>query len=152
MLRRRFAFRLFNVAWTLAVALSAQAAEPFPGKSPIGAAERAPSAPDMFQGKLKPVPELVMRDELEARPSIPFHPDGYDEIEKRIGPMRKNKERTHSGIWKHVNVYFGYTRFYGYYASDENLISDATAVERWRVDRPQAPEPPRPRQRPPVRR
>lgn len=136
----RCALGCISCAAALSFTLVAQAAQTLRGKSPIGPPAGTAASLNMFEGRLKPVPELAQRDELGNVP-IPLHPTAYDELDGLTTRLRDGKERTFSGIWKLPNLYFGYKDHYGYTTSDTSIESFAKAMGRWRMARPQSPTP-----------
>lgn len=60
-----------------------------------------PATISMFQGRIKPVPELVERARLNELTSVtPNDPRDIDDLETQIGPIRNPASRTPAGLWR----------------------------------------------------
>lgn len=117
---------------------TADAGAPIQGKSPVKG-RAAPSVPNLFEGRIKPVPELTMRDEISTF-DLPYAETQLDAIEAMASGYRDRKERTLSGIWKLVYFYIAYER-HARGLGEQDIVQEIEFTERWRSAMPRSPTP-----------
>lgn len=114
-----------------------------PGDSPIaGSRQLAPAPPDYFAGRLRPVPELVERQDIKGKSFVPMDPVIYDVADRTPEQFRQSKTRTTSGIWKLTEYYaeFGESQF-DYTTPEATLVQFGSAIDHWQAGRPKSPTP-----------
>lgn len=118
-----------------------------PEDSPIaGSRALAPVVRNYFEGKLRPVAELVMRKKIEnaaaTETGIPIEPLKYDNYEFWPRKFRDGRERTVSGIWK-LSVYYGAveSELLSDKSTEETLYDFGKGLDRWVQFEPNSPTP-----------
>lgn len=117
---------------------TADAGSPMQGKSPVKG-RAALSVPSLFEGRVKPVPELIMRDEISTF-DLPYAENQLDTIEAMASGYRDSKEKTLSGIWKLVYFYIAYER-HARGLAEQDILQEIEFAEKWRSAFPQSPTP-----------
>ena len=115
-----------------------------PEQSPLANSERlAPAEANLFEGKIKPVPELVSRAEAEAHGRQFGHSAlGLELLEEYLTPLRDNQQKGPSGVWTLTPYYFSYRdTIAGNYRSLEALKFMDDALAKWEAKGGKAPGP-----------
>ena len=121
----------------------AQGAGHDPSRSPLSdSRQMAPAAVSLFEGRIKPVPELVERDRLKGLFQVPVTTASGQYLEEKVAPLRNSRERTPSGLWKLTFVYLGqgWERL-GNIMEPEAYAYTRKGFEQWRAEDGKSPTP-----------
>lgn len=128
-----------------AIMIASKPREFSPTESPLAEkrAEADKPTPPLFQNKLKPVPELVIRNQIENEVRdllLPVNPEKYDSFERVLAPYRSDSARTSSGIRK-LSVFYRTldSKLLSYTIPDGVLVSQAKHLDRWVKQMPESP-------------